>query len=190
MPHGPPSRRPRRTDRDQIKHDVLLGLMGGLPLTVVARRNRISQPTVENWKAKDPAFAEDIAAARALGWDSLAVECLEIIDDKRNDVVFDAEGIPHPNTAAVLRAKAQCEVRLKLLAKWDSGRYGDAKTVKLEGEVQTTTRHVIDPRSLTEEGRDALRLLIAEARAQGIGGPEPIDAEYEPLGPEKDVADG
>jgi hypothetical protein len=190
MPHGPPGRRPRRTDREQIKHDVLVGLMGGLPLTVVARRNGISQPTVELWKSKDPAFAEDIAAARALGWDSLAIECLEIIDDKSNDVVFDAGGTPHPNTAAVLRAKAQVETRLRLLAKWDSGRYGDAKTVKLEGEVQTTTRHVIDPGSLDPASREALRALIAHAQAQGlIAGPETVDAEYEPLGPQQDVPD-
>jgi hypothetical protein len=114
----PPGRRPRRVDRDQLKHDVLMGLASGLPLSVIARRNGISRPTVENWKAADPAFAEDVAAARALGWDHLAVECLEIIDDKRDDVVFDSEGVPHPNSAAVLRAKAQVETRLKLLACW------------------------------------------------------------------------
>ena len=191
MPGGPPGRRPRRTDRDQLRHDVLLGLASGTPLSVVARRHGTSQQAVDGWKSRDPAFAEDIAAARALGWDSLAVQCLEIIDDKSNDVAFDADGIPHPNSAAVLRAKAQCEVRLRLLACWDSGRYGPARTVKIEGEVQVTERHVLDPRLLTAEQRDALRGLLEAAQAQGlIAGPEPIDAEYEPLGPEEDVADG
>ena len=42
------------------------------------------------------------------------------MDDKSNDVVLDAEGVPHFNTAAVLRAKAQVETRLRLLASWDS----------------------------------------------------------------------
>jgi hypothetical protein len=180
MPHGPPGKRPRRVDRDQIKHDVVLGLMSGLPLTVIARRNGISQPTVENWKAQDPEFAEQISAARALGLDHLASECLTIIDDRSNDVVFDAQGIPHPNSAAVLRAKAQCDVRLKLLACWDSGRYGPTKTLRVEGEVQTTSKHVLDPRLMDDASRAALRLLLAHAEAQGlIEGPNENDLALE-----------
>jgi hypothetical protein len=86
-----------------------------------------------------------------------------------------------------------CEVRLRLLACWDTGRYGPAKTLRVEGEVQTTTRHVLDPRLLSAEQRDALRGLLQAARAQGlIEGPEPVDAEYEegPLEPEHVIADG
>lgn len=185
MPHGPPSKRPRRVDREQLKHDVVLGLMGGLPLSVVARRNGISQPTVDRWSQGDPVLAEDIAAARALGWDTLAVECLQIVDDKSNDVMHDADGTARPNTAAVLRAKAQVETRLRLLACWDSGRYGAARTVRLSGDVQVTQRHVLDPRQLDDAGREALRQLLVAAQEQGlIAGPEPVDAEYE------DVDDG
>lgn len=192
MPGGPPGRRPKRLDRDQIKVDVLRGLVRGLPLSVVARRNDVSQSAIDKWTARDPTFAEEVAAARSLGWDALAAECLEIIDDKSDDVVFDNDGIPHFNTAGVLRAKAQCEMRLRLLACWDSGRYGPAKTVKLEGDVQVTQRHVVDPRLLDDAGREALRQLLTHAKAQGlIPGPEPQDAEYEEvLGSEEDVADG
>jgi hypothetical protein len=191
MPGGPPGRRPRRTDRDQLRHDVLLGLAAGLPLTVVARNNGTSQQAVDGWKARDPAFAEEIAAARALGWDHLAAQCLTIADDRSDDVIYDADGTGRPNSANVLSRKLMIETRLKLLACWDSGRYGPAKTIKVEGEVTATTRHVIDPRSLDDAGRAALRLLIAQAKAQGlIEAPEPIDAEYEELGPEDDVPDG
>lgn len=172
---------------------MLRGLMTGLPLTVIARRNAVTQTAISKWEKKDPAFLEELAAARALGWDNLAVECLEIIDDKTEDVVVDSDGVPHFNTAAVLRAKAQCEIRLKLLACWDSGRYGPAKTLKVQGEIQQTTRHVLDPRLMDETGRAALRALLAQAQAQGlIEGPEPaLDAEFEEvgLGPEEDVAD-
>ena len=185
MPHGPPSKRPRRVDREQLKADVLRGLMAGLPLSVVARKHDITARAVGQWEARDPAIAEEIAEARALGWDSLAVECLQIVDDKSNDVVLDAEGVPHFNTAAVLRAKAQVETRLRLLASWDSGRYGPAKTVRLSGDVQVTQRHVLDPRQLDDAGREALRQLLVAAQEQGlIAGPEPVDAEYE------DVDDG
>jgi hypothetical protein len=191
-PRDPPGRRPKRTDRDQLKHDVLLGLMGGLPLTVVARRHGTSQRSVNHWEAGDPDYADEIAAARALGWDSLAVECLEIIDNKEGDVAFDKEGVPHPNTANVLRDKARVETRLRLLACWDVGRYGAQKTVRVEGEVQATVRHVIDPATLDDAGRAALRALLAHAEAQGlIAGPEPEDAEYEVLGADQgDEASG
>jgi hypothetical protein len=186
--HDPPGWRPKRVEREQLQHDVLLGLMGGLPLTVVARRHGTSQRTVNDWEAKSADYAEDIAAARALGWDSLAVECLEIIDDKSNDVMYDADGTAHANTAAVLRAKAQCEIRLRLLACWDNGRYGPAKTLRVEGEMQVTQRHVIDPRSLDDAGRAALRALLAHAEAQGlIAGPEPQDAEYDEVDDEAEA---
>jgi hypothetical protein len=187
----PPGRRPRRLSRDEIKADILLGLATGLPLAVIARNNGVSQPTVEYWKSKDEAFAESVAAARSLGWDHLACEVLEIIDDKSNDVITDNEGVPHFNAAGVLRAKAQCEMRLRLLACWDVGRYGPAKTLRVEGELQQTVRHVIDPASLDPASREALRTLLAHAEAQGlIPGPEPVDADFEELGAEEDVADG
>jgi hypothetical protein len=190
----PPGRRPRRVDRDQLKHDVLLGLMGGLPLSVVARRNGVSQQTVDAWSRQDPVFAERVAAARALGWDHLAAECLEIADDRSQDVIHDADGTARPNSASVLSRKLMIETRLRLLACWDSGRYGAAKTVRLEGEVTHTQRHVLDPRQMDEAGREALRAVLAHAEAQGLlEAPEPVDdAEYEegPLDPVEDAGDG
>jgi hypothetical protein len=180
--HDPSGWRPKRVDREQLKADVLLGLMGGLPLSVVARRHGTSQQSVSYWEAKDPAYAEQIAAARGLGWDSLAVECLEIIDDTTDDVMYDTDGTARANTAAVLRAKARVETRLKLLACWDHGRYGPAKTLKVEGDVQVTQRHVIDPASLDDVGRAALRHLLDHAKAQGLlAPPEPVDAEFDEL---------
>jgi hypothetical protein len=178
----PPGRRPRRVDRNQLKHDVLLGLMGGLPLSVVARRNGTSQQTVDAWSKQDPAFADQIGAARALGWDHLAAECLEIADDRSQDVIYDADGTARPNSANVLSRKLMIETRLKLLACWDSGRYGPARTVKVEGEVKQTTRHVLDPRLMTPEDREALRRVLDAAAAQGLlEAPEPVDAEFEAL---------
>jgi hypothetical protein len=163
---------------------VLLGLSKGVPLSVVCRSNKVHRSTIHEWRAKDEAFAQAYDVARALGFDHIAVECLEIIDDKSEDVILDSEGVPHFNTAAVLRAKARVDTRLKLLACWDSGRYGPAKTLKVEGEVKQTTRHVLDPRLMDETGREALRALLAQAQAQGlIEGPEPAtDAEFEEVG--------
>jgi hypothetical protein len=184
----PPSKRPRRIDRDQLVHDVVLGLMSGLPLAVVARRHGVSAATVGLWQARDPALAEEIAAARALGWDTLAVECLEIADDRSLDVMHDTDGTARPNMANVQSRKLAIETRLRLLACWDAGRYGPSKTLKVEGEVQVTQRHVIDPRSLDDAGRAALRALLAHAERQGlIAGPEPQDAEYDEVDDEAEA---
>ncbi len=78
MPHGPPGKRPRRVDREQLKHDVILGLTAGLPLSVVARRNGTCQRTVSSWEHADPAFADEITQ-RHVRWDgiALAAQCLE-----------------------------------------------------------------------------------------------------------------
>jgi hypothetical protein len=190
---NPPGHRPPRLEHAQIKQDVLLGVMNGTPLAVVARRNGTSQQSVDRWASADPEFAEQLAAARSLGWDHLANECLDIADDSRNDYVeqFTDQGEFQGwrfNSENVNRSKLRIETRLRLLARWDSGRYGDNKTVKLEGEVTSTTRHVIDPRSLDDAGRAALRHLIEQAKAQGlIPAPEPTEAEWEEAEDEPDT---
>lgn len=184
-----PSQRPRRTTPEQIKHDVLQGLATGLPLQVICRRNGFDQTTVSRWEARDPAFAEAVAAARSLGWDSLAAECLEIADDARNDWMeqLDDDGERAGwrfNGEHVLRSRLRIETRLKLLAKWDSGRYGDTKRLEVDANLRTTTRHVLDPRLLSPEQRGHLQGLLQAAQAQGlIAGPEPEaqDVEYEEL---------
>lgn len=109
------------------------------------------------------------------GFDQLAYECLEIIDDGRNDWVDrhsrDGEVIGrYVDTEAILRSKARVETRLRLLAVWDRAGYGPQQQVKVEGDVKLTevTRHVIDPRSLDDAGRAALRALLAQAEAAGL----------------------
>lgn len=185
---GVTGKRPRRVDRQQVEADVLRGLATGLPLSVIARRNGTSQQLVDYWAKGDPALAEALAEARSLGWDSLAVQCLEIADDRSGDVLYDTEGNPHPNSANVLSRKLAIETRLRLLSRWDSGRYGEsAKLLRVEGEVTTTTRHVLDVRQLDPASRDALRALLDHAAAQGLlPGPQPVDAEYEEVEAEPD----
>jgi hypothetical protein len=170
---------------------VLTGLSEGVPLALIARQIGVHRSTIHAWKAEDPDFAQAYEYARDLGWDRLASEAIAIADNVEA-VVFDREGVPHPNHAAVMRAKVQIETRLKLLAKWDSGRYGAAKALKLESEMQTTTRHVLDPALMDAEGREALRQVLEHAKAQGLlQGPEPVDPDYEEeqLGPEEENAD-
>jgi hypothetical protein len=176
--------------RAEVLQAVIASLERGIPLTVAVEGMRQPRRTVYDWLRADPDVQEAVRLARDLGYDWLAREALQIADDTSNDIVFDADGNPHPNGAAVLRAKVRIETRLKLLSKWDPTRYGDAKTVKVEGEVTQT--HTIDPRLLSEEARAALRAVLEHAKARGLlGGPAPIDAEFEEaaLGAEEDVPD-
>lgn len=154
--------------RQEITDAVMAGLSRGTPLTVVLESVGCPAQTFQNWRNNREEIAHAIEAARDLGWDWIAHECLEIIDDTSQDLVPDGLGGLRPNGAAVLRSAKRCEVRLKLLAKWDPRRYGEAKRVEVSGEVQVTQRHVVDSRSLSEEGRGALRRLLAEAQAQGL----------------------
>lgn len=180
--------------RAEIIEAVAAGLKRGTPLTVICEalqaQGRFSQQSTYNWLKSDPEAKVAIEYARDLGFDWLAHECLQIIDSVE-PVAFDAEGRPWPNGAAVLKARAQVETRLKLLAKWDPRRYGELKRVEVDAEVRTTTRHVIDPRTLPPELEQSLRALVEHAKAQGLlESPGPIDAEFEELGPQEDVADG
>ncbi len=163
--------RPRRADRCEILQRVLGGLSQGMPLTVLAHQNGVHRDTIHAWKAEDPAFAQAYESARAVGWDHIAHQCLQIADEKSCDLIVDADGVVRPNIDAVRRAKLRVDTRLRLLAKWYSG-YGKQRSVKVDANVVVTDkrRHVVDPRSLDEAGRAALRHLLAAAAAQGLIG--------------------
>ena len=183
--------RPRRTDEWEIKQDVLLALAKGVPLTVASRRHGVQAQTIRAWGEADEEFAEALAAARSLGWDSLAVECLEIADDARNDYMAnlgdDGEAVGYRFCGEnVLRSRLRIETRIKLLRSRDNGTYGDAeKKVKVEATVTQVRRHVIDPRMLDDAGRAALRALIDQAARAGLlPAPEvdERDGKSDPLG--------
>jgi hypothetical protein len=94
--------------------------------------------TVSDWKAAHETFSADFARARDEGFDALAVQCLEIADDKSNDVkLVGADDREVCDTEFVQRAKLRIDTRLKLLAKWDPKRYGDkvALTGGAEGDA-------------------------------------------------------
>jgi hypothetical protein len=179
--------------RAEILAAVVAGIERGTPLTLVVESLRQPRETVYDWLKADPVVAEAVQQARDLGYDWIANECLEIADDGRNDWMEqrDREGEIvgwRVNGEAVLRSKLRIETRLRLLAKWDPRRYGDTKRVEVEATVETTHRHVVDSRTLTDEGRAALRRLLGEAQAQGLLPPpeqpddhdviDAIEAEY------------
>lgn len=174
--------RPRRSNEAEIKRDILVALSIGTPLSVAARANNITRQCVHQWQSTDPEFSEDLAAARSLGWDALAHECLEIADDGTNDWMEtrDHDGEPTGwrfNNEAVLRSKLRIETRMRLLRAWQSGTYAEPeRALKVDAVVTETVRHVVDARVLDDAGRAALRALLAQAQAAGLI-PPPDDAD-------------
>jgi hypothetical protein len=114
---------------------VLQGLSQGVPLTLLAHQNGLHRSTVHAWKAEDEEFAQAYVYARALGFDRIAHECLQIADDTSEDLMADAHGVLRPNHAAVLRARLAIDVRLRLLAKWSSGGTCRQRSVKVDANV-------------------------------------------------------
>lgn len=115
---------------DDVEQEILRRISEGEPLAVICRSDPKRMPTPMtwgNWCNKDENLAIAYARAREVGFDALAAECLSIADDGSQDTkkvgedqreVADAEWIS--------RSKLRVETRLKLLAKWDPKRYGDA----------------------------------------------------------------
>jgi hypothetical protein len=139
-------RKPERVKiTPEIVERICEGLSKGTPLTIVCSTDDMPHDdAVRDLQAADPRVAQAIARARARGWDAIALEAREIADDGSRDykeietergtkVVVDYDNIQ--------RSKLRVETRLKLLAKWDPKRYGEAVTVKGDEENPIVTKH-------------------------------------------------
>ena len=101
----------------------------GTPLREICR-----QPGMPSWRAayqwmeEDLEFAARIARSRELGFDAIAAQSLEIVDEKPErgpDGKIDSASVAH--------AKLRAEHRLKLLAKWSPKKYGEKVETTLVG---------------------------------------------------------
>ena len=89
---------------------------GGMPLAQACRTLDVNLMTTYDRMSKWPAFAEMMNKARDAGYDMIAVDCLQIADDKSRDAT---------DREFVQRSKLRVETRLKLLAKWHPKKYGE-----------------------------------------------------------------
>lgn len=76
--------------------------------------------TVYGWLNSNKEYAERFARARKAGMDAIAEQCIEISDETPRTNYSGGT-----DSGDVQHRKLQIETRLKLLAKWDPGRYGD-----------------------------------------------------------------
>jgi hypothetical protein len=109
---------------------VLAGLRLGTPLTVICSEDGMPcDDTVRNWADGDDKLARDIARAREVGFDQIALDALAIADETKFDTKNLDNGQVAPNSEWITRSRLRVDTRLKLLAKWDPKRYGDKTLV-------------------------------------------------------------
>jgi hypothetical protein len=119
-------------------------LSEGIPLREICRQEGMpAWRTVYDWMYQDDDLSAAIAHARDVGYDHIAEECLAIADDANNDWMErrNEEGQTigwQLNGEHVQRSKLRIETRLKLLAKFNPKRYGDA--IKLSGDKDNPLR--------------------------------------------------
>lgn len=124
-----------------VEGRILAALADGIPMTVVCREPGMPDPsTVWDWEQADPAFSQAVARAREAGEDKMAMDCLEIADDARNDFMekMDAEGNANGmsfNSEHVQRSKLRIETRLKLLACFNPRKYGQKQEINHKGKI-------------------------------------------------------
>jgi len=78
--------------------------------------------------------------ARERGCDAIAEDSLAIADDSSGDMIVDDDGEVRFDSENVARSKLRVDTRMRLIAKWNSGRYGD----KLQVEAVKPTQILVD----------------------------------------------
>jgi hypothetical protein len=58
------------------------------------------------------------------------MEALDIADENQHDTIKRQDGSEGPDSEWISRSRLRVETRLKLLAKWDPKRYGEATLLK------------------------------------------------------------
>ncbi len=116
--------------RQEAVEAVLKGLRAGTPLTVICAADGLPcDDTIRDWAEADPGLGRDIARAREVGHDVIAMEALAIADGTENDTIKGKDGDERPNTEWITRSRLRVDTRLKLLAKWDPKRYGERQLI-------------------------------------------------------------
>ena len=108
--------------------------------------------TVHDWVRNNEEFGKKYREARLLGFDAIAEEVLEISDTPLEGTIetMDGEKKITRKEDMLGHRKLQVETRLKLLAKWDPKRYGDA--MKLTGDdTSPLIVKIVDPTRTDDE---------------------------------------
>lgn len=116
-------------------------LAAGESLRKAAEAEGVRHSSVLTWVETIPAFADQYARAREIGYKLLADQIIEISDDSSNDYT-DTERGPAFNAEAVARSRLRVDSRKWMLSKMLPKVYGEK--VELEHKGTTTTVHRVE----------------------------------------------
>jgi hypothetical protein len=116
-------------------------LASGESLRKAAEAEGVRHSSVLTWVETIPAFADQYARAREIGYKLLADEIIEISDDSANDY-NDTDRGPVFNAEAVARARLRVDSRKWMLSKMLPKVYGDKLDLNHSGT--TTTVHRVE----------------------------------------------
>ena len=159
---------------DTLAREICLRLSDGTTLREVCRAKDIpvAAPTVHSWVVDNvEGFAAQYMRARATGYQMMADEIIEIIDDGRNDYVLKknkhGEMIKAVDNECVARSKLRFQGRQWLLAKALPRIFGDRVEIDHSGSIEQTGE-VTDARALAR----AVLGVLSTAQLQKL---EPSD---------------
>lgn len=118
--------------------------------------SRPDRRTITRWVAADPVLQQRFAEARRIGHDVIAELTIALADAP---LPVGPDGRIDP--ALVQQRRLQVDTRLRLLAKWDSARYGDKVTVRGAGMGGPSTPAMTD-----EQCAMQIEALLAIARSR------------------------
>lgn len=140
----------------ELADEICERIANGETLRAICREvDKPSFFTVYKWLRAKEEFKAAFDAARDVGFDVIAQECLAIADDASEDYVMGKKG-PVFDKEHVMRAKLKVETRLKLLAKW-SQRYGDKMALTGPDGGYVTPPGNIDKEEFREVARELLK---------------------------------
>lgn len=121
---------PRPSKRSpELEASILSRLSAGEPLAQICRDDGMPHyATWREWCRSDEKLGIAHAHARDDGFDVIAADAFDILDEEPQR--YDTEHGDRVDPAFVQHQKNRFEGRLKLLAKWDPKRYGDATLLK------------------------------------------------------------
>lgn len=99
---------------------------------------------------EDPQLTEAFKLSRIIGADEIADGIREYMHAEPERIT-DANGVTKIDPAYVSLIKARAEVDLKILAKWNSGKYGDKVTQEISGpngapvQIESLTVKLVRP---------------------------------------------
>ena len=159
----------RPTKRTQEIIDLIIsGLSQGTPLTVICRECGISDTIVRNWMKDDEQLSCDIARARDIGFDVIALDALRIADTPVIGIEESTKewGTEVKRSDMLGHRKLQVETRLKLLAKWDPKRYGDLMRQEISGPDGSPITQANVSLSPEQESNLAALVELAKTKAK------------------------